>query len=49
LNNIKNAVQNDVQVKVEVSEQVIDDILNKQIDLGLIESPIFKDDIIYRE
>ena len=49
LNNIKNAIRNDVQIKVEVSEQVIEDILNKQIDLGLIESPIFKDDIIYRE
>jgi len=49
LNNIKNAIRNDVQVKVELSKQVVDDILNKQIDLGLIESPIFKDDIIYRE
>ncbi|BDY13373.1 LysR family transcriptional regulator [Hydrogenimonas cancrithermarum] len=49
LNNIKNVIHNDVQIKVEVSEQVIDDILTKQIDLGLIESPIFKDDVIYRE
>jgi len=49
LNNIKNVIRNDVQVKVEVSEEVINDILNKQIDLGLIESPIFKDEIICRE
>jgi DNA-binding transcriptional LysR family regulator len=49
LNNIKNVIRNDVQIKVELSEQVIDDILTKQIDLGLIESPIFKDDVIYRE
>ncbi|WP_201351794.1 LysR family transcriptional regulator [Hydrogenimonas urashimensis] len=49
LNNIKQVIHNDVQIKVELSEQVIDDILNKQIDLGLIESPIFKEDVIYRE
>ena len=49
LNNIKNAIQNDVQVKVELSENVVNDILNKQIDLGLIESPIIKEDVIYRE
>ena len=49
LNNIKNVIHNDVQIKVEVSRQVIDDILNKQIDLGLIESPIFEDEVIYRE
>ena len=49
LNNIKNVIHNDVQIKVEVSRQVIDDILNRQVDLGLIESPIFEDDVIYRE
>jgi len=49
LNNIKKVIQNDVQVKVEVSRQVIDDILDKQIDLGLIESPVFEDDVVYRE
>ncbi len=49
LNNIKQVIHNDVQIKVELSGQVIEDILNRQIDLGLIESPIFKEDIIYRE
>ncbi len=49
LNNIKEVIHNDVQVKVELSAQVIDDILDKKIDLGLIESPVFKDDVIYRE
>ena len=49
LNNIKQVIRNDVQIKVALSEQVINDILDKQIDLGLIESPVFKDDIIYRE
>ncbi|WP_456453005.1 LysR substrate-binding domain-containing protein [Hydrogenimonas sp.] len=49
LNNIKQVIHNDVQIKVELSEQVIHDIVDKQIDLGLIESPVFKDDVIYRE
>ncbi|WP_456323673.1 LysR substrate-binding domain-containing protein [Hydrogenimonas sp.] len=49
LNNIKDVIHNDVQIKVEVSSQVIEDILNKKVDLGLIETPIFKEDIIYRE
>ncbi len=49
LNNIKQVIQNDVQIKVALSEQVINDILARQIDLGLIESPVMRDDIIYRE
>ena len=49
LNNIKEVIRNDVQIKVAVSERVVTDILDKQIDLGLIESPVFRDDIIYRE
>ncbi|NPA29499.1 MAG: LysR family transcriptional regulator [Epsilonproteobacteria bacterium] len=49
LNNIKQVIQNDVQIKVALSEQVVSDILARQIDLGLIESPVMRDDIIYRE
>ncbi len=49
LNNIKEVIHNDVQIKVELSAQVVDDIIAKQVDLGLIESPIFKEEVIYRE
>ena len=49
LNNIKEVIRNDVQIKVELSAQVVDDIIAKQVDLGVIESPIFKEEVIYRE
>ena len=49
LNNIKEVIHNDVQIKVELSAQVVDDIIAKQVDLGLIESPVFKEEVIYRE
>ncbi len=46
---LKNIVKNDILIKVDVSEQVVDNVLDKKYDLGLIESPIFKDGLIYRE
>ncbi|WP_200763436.1 LysR family transcriptional regulator [Nitrosophilus alvini] len=49
LNNIKEAIKNDVLIKVDVSENVINQVLEKKYDIGLIESPIFKEGLIYRE
>ncbi len=49
LNNIKQAINNDVFIKVEVSEKILNEVLDKKCDIGLIESPIFKDGLIYRE
>jgi DNA-binding transcriptional LysR family regulator len=49
LNNIKEKLDNDVSIKVDVSEVIIDQLLDKKIDMALIESPVFKDGIIYRE
>ncbi|NOQ31211.1 MAG: LysR family transcriptional regulator [Helicobacteraceae bacterium] len=46
---LKDAIQNDIYVKVENSELIISLLEDKQIDLALIESPIFRDNIIYRE
>ncbi len=46
---LKNIVKNDILIKVDVSERVVDSVLDKKYDLGLIESPIFKDNLIYRE
>lgn len=46
---IKNIVQNDILIKVDVSEKIVDNILDKKYDLGLIESPVFKDGLVYRE
>jgi DNA-binding transcriptional LysR family regulator len=49
LNDIKAAIENDVLIQVELSQKVLDQLLDKKIDLAIIESPIFLDNIIYRE
>ncbi len=49
LNDLKKAINNEVLIKVDLSEQIINGILDKKIDLGLIESPIFMEGLIYRE
>lgn len=49
LNNIKDAIRNDVAITVESSEKIVRDIEDRKIDLGLIESPVIADNVIYRE
>jgi len=49
LSNIKKLIDNEVFLNVDLSSVIIEQLENKKIDIALIESPIFKDDIIYRE
>jgi DNA-binding transcriptional LysR family regulator len=49
LGEIKKRIDNEVYMNVDKSCKIIEAIEDKKVDLGLIESPIFKDDIIYRE
>jgi len=49
LNDIKEAINNDVLIQVDLSQGVLDKLLDKKIDIAIIESPIFLDGIIYRE
>jgi DNA-binding transcriptional LysR family regulator len=49
LNDIKESIKNDVFLKLNNSEEIIDELIEKRLDLALIESPIIKDGIIYRE
>lgn len=49
LNDIKAAIDNDVLIQVDVSQNVLDNLVDKKVDLAIIESPIFMDNIIYRE
>lgn len=49
LNEIKAKINNDVSVNVSVSREAIEQLLDKKVDLALIESPIFEEGIIYRE
>ncbi|RUM67470.1 MAG: LysR family transcriptional regulator [Sulfurospirillum sp.] len=49
LNDIKEAINNDVLIQVDLSQHTLQKLLDKKIDIAMIESPIFLDGIIYRE
>jgi len=49
LGEIKKRIDNDVYMNVGLSSDLIEMVEDKKIDIALIESPVFKDDIIYRE
>jgi len=49
LNDIKAAIENDVLIQVDLTQETLNKLLDKKIDIALIESPIFMDGIIYRE
>lgn len=49
LNDIKEAINNDVLIQVGLSESVLEKLLDKKIDLAIVESPVFLDGVIYRE
>ena len=49
LNDIKAAIENDVLIQVDLTQSILEQLLDKKIDLAIIESPIFLDNIIYRE
>ncbi|MEA3228500.1 MAG: LysR family transcriptional regulator [Campylobacterota bacterium] len=46
---IKKRIDNEVFLNVALSSEIIQSLEDKKIDIALIESPIFKDNIIYRE
>jgi len=49
LGEIKKRIDNEVYMHVGLSSEIIDQLEDKKIDLALIESPVFRDGIIYRE
>ena len=49
LADIKERINNNVFMNVGVSNDFIDQLEDKKIDVALIESPVFRDGIIYRE
>jgi len=49
LGEIKKRIDNEVFMNVDVSSNIIEQLEDKKIDVALIESPIFKDGVIYRE
>ena len=49
LNDIQEAIKNNVMLKVEDAAEITEKLLDKKVDLALIEAPIFQEGIIYRE
>ncbi|MDA7818405.1 LysR family transcriptional regulator [Sulfurimonas sp.] len=49
LGEIKKRIDNDVYMNVGRSCDMIDELEDKKIDVALIESPVFRDGIVYRE
>jgi DNA-binding transcriptional LysR family regulator len=49
LNEIREAIKNEVMVDVNKSDDVIEALLDRKIDLALIEKPVIKNGVLYRE
>ncbi len=49
LNMMGKAINNDVNLSIDLSDNIVKKIKERQLDLGLIESPVFDNELIYRE
>jgi len=49
INDIKESIANEVFINIKKSSEAIDDLVSERADIALIESPNFKEGIIYRE
>lgn len=49
LNTIGKAIHNDITLSIDDSENIIQRLKDRKLDVGLIESPIIDNDLIYRE
>ena len=49
LNTISKHINNDVKITIDVSKKIVEGVKDRSLDLGLIEAPIFDEDIVYRK
>ena len=49
LNSISEGIGNDVTLNIDASDKIVQGLKERKFDIGLIESPIFDDELIYRE
>lgn len=49
LNTIGEAINNNVNLDIDLSEKIIQKLKDRKLDVGLIESPIIDNELIYRE
>jgi DNA-binding transcriptional LysR family regulator len=49
LNDLQEAINNEVLIEVDTSDNILDKLLDKKVDLALIETPVTRDGVIYKE
>lgn len=49
LNSIGESIGNDVTLSIDTTDKIVDGLKERKFDVGLIESPLFDDELIYRE
>ncbi|WP_295420271.1 LysR family transcriptional regulator [Sulfurovum sp.] len=49
LNAMSETINNDVNLSIDMSENIVQKLKDRKLDVGLIESPIMDNDLIYRE
>ena len=49
LNTIGEAINNDINLDIDLSDKVVEKLKDRKLDVGLIESPVIDNDLIYRE
>ena len=49
LNTIGKAIHNDINLTIDLSDNIVAKIKDRKLDVGLIESPVMDNDLIYRE
>jgi len=49
LNTIGKAINNDIKLTIDLSDAIIQKLKDRKLDVGLIESPVMDNDLIYRE
>ncbi len=49
LNKIQEEINNEIMLKINTSHTITDELLDKKVDFAILESPVFNDELIYRE
>ena len=49
LNTIGEAINNDINLDIDLSDNIVEKLKDRKLDVGLIESPVIDNDLIYRE
>jgi len=49
LNRIKEEIKNDVMLQIDDSAKITEELVDKKVDFAILEHPVFRDDIIFRE